>query len=81
MTEVELTRVIDRCEAEMAAAKRAFLTVNGWVEGCDSPGSFWLWRRSWRGKDYTAGTDFAVRMQTSICMLESPLEDSVEGDC
>ena len=42
---------IEDIEAELAAAKRAYLVRFGWTETCDNPGAYWLWRRDFADLD------------------------------
>lgn len=41
------------CELEnqLLSARRSFLTAHGWSSTCQTPGSFWMWKRDFTPED------------------------------
>lgn len=41
------------CELEnqLESARRDFLKYHGWNMTCQTPGSFWMWQRDFKGED------------------------------
>lgn len=38
-------------ENQLLSARQSFLTAHGWSSTCQTPGSFWLWKRDFTAED------------------------------
>lgn len=52
---------IGRAEDEVKAVQRAYLQRFGWNETCNTPGSYWLWRRDFSKEDAERHTRWKER--------------------
>lgn len=51
---------IDEAEAELDAIKARYLTRWGWTATCETPGSYWMWRRDFADYDATFDAWYAA---------------------
>ena len=60
--------------------KEDFLRNRGWKHSSDTPGSYWLWRKSIDGKDYTGNTKEALSLERAIEEREAWKSEAKEDE-
>lgn len=57
---------IDQIRENLIAETRTYLRKKGWAYTCDTPGSFWLWSRVYKGKTILVDEVHALSMQRAF---------------
>lgn len=49
---------IEQLELDLQGARSSYLRRHGWVQTCNTPGSYWLWRRDFAAEDQQNQTNW-----------------------
>jgi len=73
---------IQKAKDDLDSYKDSFLTEHGWKYIYNTPGSYWMWEKTfdhsifdelkWDKGSYICGTDDAIRIENSFIMFINP---------